>query len=161
MPWACMDDMQLPMIAQCNASSHPMLCVLQFIQSAQLVNVVNVKTSKHGHAKAVMTGACIFDGSKVEGSCQTNHNVDQPVVHSSVWTVLTFDAEEGTCRLINDDGETREDVVVDQELEGSLGEQHKQIVEALEKDFTVTVKLVEAMDREALFFVQAQRSDLA
>jgi translation initiation factor 5A len=106
----------------------------------KVIEMTTSKTGKHGHAKANITGIDIFTGKKYEEISPTSHNMEEPVVSTSVF-MLTDVSEDGFATLMNEDsGETREDLMVpDQDSPNpELGEQIRKAL-ADSKDVHVTV----------------------
>jgi translation initiation factor 5A len=115
----------------------------------KVVEMTTSKTGKHGHAKANITGIDIFTGKKYEEIAPTSHNLEAPVVTTTVY-LLSDISEDGFATLLNEDtGETREDLTApDQESPNpDLGVQlRKHLAEG--KDVYVTV--TKAMDTECI-----------
>merc|ERR1712232_637005 len=73
------------------------------------------KTGKHGHAKCVFTGIDIFTDKKYESMSPSTHGIEVPVVKRVTLTIIDIN-DEGFATLMNDDGETREDLKVPETL---------------------------------------------
>merc|ERR1712037_228638 len=74
------------------------------------------KTGKHGHAKVHMVALDIFDGKKLEDICPSTHNMECPIVKRTELQLIDMD-EEGFVTLMDDQGETRDDLqAVDPEV---------------------------------------------
>jgi len=105
--------------------------------------VTTSKTGKHGHAKANITGLDIFTGKKYQDISPTSHNMTAPVVSVSKWELIDID-EEGYASLMDEGGETRQDLKVPADETG----------EALRKDFeagsTCIAIVTKAMDSETI-----------
>ena len=78
------------------------------------------KTGKHGHAKVHMVALDIFTNKKYEDICPSTHNMDVPNVSRKDYQLL--DVDDGFLSLMDDSGETREDLKVP---EGAIGEECK------------------------------------
>ena len=115
----------------------------------KVIEMTTSKTGKHGHAKANITGIDIFTGKKYEEISPTSHNMEAPVVSTSMF-LLTDISEDGFATLLNEDtGETREDLMApDQDSPNpELGVMiRKNLAEG--KDVHVTV--TKAMDTECI-----------
>lgn len=85
----------------------------------KIVDMSTSKTGKHGHAKVNMTGLDIFTGKKHEDICPSTHNMDVPVINRSDWQVIDID-DDGFLTLMDDNGETREDLKTTQVFEDVL-----------------------------------------
>lgn len=64
---------------------------------------------QHSHAKANITGLDIFTGAKKVDISPTSHNMTAPVVEVGTYTLLDV-ADDGFCSLMDDSGDTREDL---------------------------------------------------
>ncbi|KAF3700996.1 Eukaryotic translation initiation factor 5A-1 [Channa argus] len=82
----------------------------------KIVEMSTSKTGKHGHAKVHLIGIDIFTQKKLEDICPSTHNMDVPNVTRKDYQVI--DVSEGFLSLMDDNGETREDLRVP---EGDLG----------------------------------------
>lgn len=76
----------------------------------KIVEMSTSKTGKHGHAKVHLVGIDIFTGKKLEDICPSTHNMDVPNVNRQEYQVICF--EEGYFHLMDDAGDTREDLKV-------------------------------------------------
>merc|ERR1712083_596781 len=68
------------------------------------------KTGKHGHAKARIVALDIFTGKKYEDLCPTSHNLNVPFVKNTEYTLLDADKGSGAVSLLNESGDTKEDL---------------------------------------------------
>jgi len=75
---------------------------------------------KHGHVKCNFTGVDVFTNKKYEDMCPSSHNMDVPNVSRKDYQLL--DVDDGFLSLMDDSGETREDLKVP---EGDIGEECK------------------------------------
>jgi len=75
----------------------------------KVVSFSTAKTGKHGSAKAMVTGIDIFSSAKYECTFSTSDNVDAPLVQRTEYTLINID-DEGFVTLMNDAGETKEDL---------------------------------------------------
>jgi translation initiation factor 5A len=113
----------------------------------KVIEVTTSKTGKHGHAKANITGTDIFTGKKVQDICPSSHNMMAPFVFTQ--QLLVTDVEDGFCFLMDDNGETREDMelpTVDSP-DPTLG---ASIQKALDEDKEIYVIITKAMDDEKI-----------
>jgi len=91
----------------------------------KIVEMSTSKTGKHGHAKVHMVALDIFTGKKFEDICPSTHNMNVPHVNRFDYQLTDID-EDGYCTLMNDDGETREDLKLPEnaELAKEIREKH-------------------------------------
>ncbi|XP_033107653.1 eukaryotic translation initiation factor 5A-1-like [Anneissia japonica] len=106
----------------------------------KIVEMSTSKTGKHGHAKVHLVAIDIFTGKKYEDICPSTHNMDVPNVVRKDYQLINID--EGYLSLMDDGGETRDDVKVP---EGELG---KEIAVKFEKEDSFSVTILKAMDEE-------------
>lgn len=106
----------------------------------KIVEMSTSKTGKHGHAKVHLTGIDIFTNKKYEDISPSTHNMNVPHVKRAEFTVV--DVNEGYLTLMDDSGETRDDIKVPESLEG--------IKSAFDEDKTVLVTVLSAMGNEAV-----------
>jgi translation initiation factor 5A len=86
----------------------------------KVVEMSTSKTGKHGHAKVNFTGIDIFTGKKYKEIQGSTHPMLTFDANKADWAVMAF--ENDTLSLINDDGDTRDDVSMppDEELAGKI-----------------------------------------
>ncbi|XP_053289899.1 eukaryotic translation initiation factor 5A-2 [Pleuronectes platessa] len=106
----------------------------------KIVEMSTSKTGKHGHAKVHLVGLDLFTQKKCEDLCPSTHNLDVPRVLRKEFEVLCI--TDGYLTLMNDNGDTREDLKVP---EGKLGEEIEERVDAGE---SVRVTVLEAIGEE-------------
>ncbi|XP_062252511.1 eukaryotic translation initiation factor 5A-1-like [Platichthys flesus] len=106
----------------------------------KIVEMSTSKTGKHGHAKVHLVGLDLFTQKKCEDLCPSTHNLDVPRVLRKEFEVLCI--TDGYLTLMNDNGDTREDLRVP---EGKLGEEIEERVDAGE---SVRVTVLEAIGEE-------------
>merc|ERR1719238_471085 len=75
----------------------------------KVVEVSTSKTGKHGHAKCNFTALDIFTNKKLEDMQPASHNCEAPVIKTLNYSLLDID-EEGFVSLMDDAGDTREDL---------------------------------------------------
>lgn len=75
----------------------------------KVIEISISKTGKHGHAKANIVGIDVFTGKKYNEISPTSHNMTAPTMYRSDWQ-LTDLSHEGTMTLMNENGDTREDL---------------------------------------------------
>jgi translation initiation factor 5A len=75
----------------------------------KIIDMSTSKTGKHGHAKVNMTGVDIFDGKKYEDMSPSTHNMEVPLVKREEYNLIDV-TEEGYLHLMDDAGNTREDL---------------------------------------------------
>ncbi|KAK2826510.1 hypothetical protein Q5P01_020724 [Channa striata] len=106
------------------SATYPMQCsalrkngfVMVKGRPCKIVEMSTSKTGKHGHAKVHLVGLDIFTQKKLEDICPSTHNMDVPNVTRKDYQVI--DVSDGFLSLMDDNGETREDLRVP---EGDLG----------------------------------------
>ena len=95
----------------------------------KIAKVVEVKTSapgKHGHAKKNVTLIDIFDGNKYN-ELYTHHSIiNAPDIKQQEYEVMDMD-EDGYLSLLDENGETREDLKVS---EGDLKDQIEKFMQS-------------------------------
>ncbi|XP_057303625.1 eukaryotic translation initiation factor 5A-1-like [Hydractinia symbiolongicarpus] len=74
----------------------------------KIVEMSTSKTGKHGHAKVHMVALDIFTGKKYEDICPSTHNMDVPHVSRKDYQIV--DINDGFVSLMEDNGETKEDL---------------------------------------------------
>ena len=79
------------------------------------------KTGKHGHAKVHLVALDIFTTKKYEDICPSTHNMDVPNVSRKDYQLLDC-SDDGYLSLMDDSGETREDLKVP---DGEIGDECK------------------------------------
>merc|ERR1711997_635828 len=101
------------------SSTFPMQCsalrkngfVMIKNRPCKIVEMSTSKTGKHGHAKVHMVGLNIFTNKKYEDICPSTHNMDVPNVSRKDFQLLDC-SDDGFLSLMDDAGETREDLKV-------------------------------------------------
>ncbi|XP_027857180.1 eukaryotic translation initiation factor 5A-2 [Xiphophorus couchianus] len=140
-PWPTMADDDFSTADAGASATFPIQCsalrkngfVMLKGRPCKIVEMSTSKTGKHGHAKVHLTGIDIFTAKKYEDICPSTHNMDVPNVIRKDYQVL--DIIDGFLTLMEDNGETREDLRLP---DGDMG---KEIVKKLESgdQFLVTV----------------------
>jgi translation initiation factor 5A len=133
------------------SASFPMQCsslrkngfVLIKDRPCKIVEMSTSKTGKHGHAKVNMVGIDLFNGKKYEDICPSTHNMMVPKVVRKEYTLMDL-SDDDFATLMDDNGETREDVKLPQSDLGS------EIKKKFEADETIRVTVLKAMDDEAI-----------
>lgn len=103
----------------------------------KVVEMSTSKTGKHGHAKVNFTGIDIFTGKKykeIQGSTHPMLTYDST---KSEYGVMAIDADTGALSLIDEKGETRDDLNLPEDEEIAKG--IKENFEAGEKEVFVSV----------------------
>jgi len=106
----------------------------------KIVEMTTSKTGKHGHAKVHLTGLDIFTQKKYEDICPSTHNMDVPHVTRKDYQVIGV--SEGFLTLMDDGGETREDLRVPP---GDLG---KEIEKKFDDEEQFVATVLRALDEE-------------
>nr|CCA15394.1 conserved unknown protein putative [Albugo laibachii Nc14] len=78
-------------------------------QPCKVVNVSTSKTGKHGHAKCNFTALNIFTNKKLEDIVPSTHTTEVPFVSRKEFTLLDI-SEDGFVSIMEDSGDTREDI---------------------------------------------------
>lgn len=82
----------------------------------KIVEMSTSKTGKHGHAKVHLVALDIFTGKKLEDICPSTHNMDVPNVTRKDYQMI--DIDDGFAEIMDDDGETRQDLPVPEDEVG-------------------------------------------
>ncbi|XP_018518981.1 eukaryotic translation initiation factor 5A-1 [Lates calcarifer] len=136
-------------VAESGASStFPMQCsalrkngyVMLKGRPCKIVDMSTSKTGKHGHAKVHLVGLDIFTQKKYEDICPSTHNMNVPNVTRKDYQVI--DVSDGYIGLLDDSGETREDLKVP---DGDLG---KEIEKKFSNGEQFVVTVMKALDEE-------------
>jgi len=110
----------------------------------KVIEMSTSKTGKHGHAKVHLVGLDIFTSKKYEDLCPSTHNIDVPNVTRSDYQLIDI-SEDGFASLMNDKGDTREDLKIpDDELGQKIRDEFGK------DDITVIVTVMSAVGQEAI-----------
>ncbi|RFU78396.1 eukaryotic translation initiation factor 5a [Trichoderma arundinaceum] len=101
----------------------------------KIVDMSTSKTGKHGHAKVHLVALDIFTGKKYEDLSPSTHNMDVPNVTRREYQLLDI-SDDGFLSLMNDDGDTKDDVRMP---DGEVGEKINKLFKIDEKDTNVVV----------------------
>jgi translation initiation factor 5A len=101
------------------------------------------KTGKHGHAKANITGVDIFTGKKYQDISPTTHNLLQPIISKTDYTLIEID-EDNFITVMNEEGEIREDL----SIEPGSNEIHKKIQEDFNSGKNISITVLKSMGKE-------------
>ncbi|KAL7926325.1 translation initiation factor eIF-5A [Trichoderma austrokoningii] len=101
----------------------------------KIVDMSTSKTGKHGHAKVHLVALDIFTGKKYEDLSPSTHNMDVPNVTRREYQLLDI-SDDGFLSLMNDDGDTKDDVRMP---DGEIGEKITKLFKVDEKDTNVVV----------------------
>merc|ERR1712057_66547 len=87
----------------------------------KVVDVSTSKTGKHGHAKCHFVATNIFTNKKQEELCPATHNIDVPFVTRKDYQVMDIgdEADGGYLSLMDEEGNTREDLVLPSMVDGA------------------------------------------
>ncbi|KAK8758565.1 hypothetical protein V5799_003802 [Amblyomma americanum] len=102
------------------------------------------KTGKHGHAKVHLVGLDIFTAKKHEDLCPSTHNIDVPNVNRSDFQLIDI-SDDGYATLMNDKGDTRDDLKLP---DGELGQRIRD--EFQKEDTSVIVTVMSAVGMECI-----------
>merc|ERR1712227_513686 len=106
--------------------------------ACKIVDMSTSKTGQHGHAKVHLVALDIFDGKKYEDICPSTHNMECPIVKRTEYQLIDID-DEGFCSLMDDTGETRDDL---KPLEPELEKQIREKVDAGEDALVCVLKAI-------------------
>jgi len=101
----------------------------------KIVDMSTSKTGKHGHAKVHLVALDIFTGKKYEDLSPSTHNMDVPNVSRREFQLLDI-SDDGFLSLMNDDGDTKDDVKMP---DGEVGEKINKLFRVDEKDTNVII----------------------
>jgi len=93
-----------------------------------------------------MVGIDIFTGKKLEDICPSTHNMDVPIVNRKEYVVINF--EDGFFTMMDDEGETREDLRHTTVCSMNVEDVEKMVSEANAKDDTVLATVWTALEEE-------------
>ncbi|KAG8200378.1 hypothetical protein JTE90_028559 [Oedothorax gibbosus] len=110
----------------------------------KVVEMSTSKTGKHGHAKVHLVGLDIFTNKKYEDLCPSTHNMDVPHVNRCDFQLIDI-SDDGFVTLMNDKGDTRDDLRVP---EGEMGKKIRD--EFGKEDTTVIVTVLSAVGEEQI-----------
>ena len=100
------------------------------------------KTGKHGAAKAMITGIDIFTNQKYECTVSTGDNIDSPNTTRKEYTLLSINEDDGFVTMMDDAGETKEDLKLP--TEEHLKEKVAKIKELEEKEIECIITVLSA-----------------
>lgn len=83
----------------------------------KVINVSTSKTGKHGHAKCNFTAVDIFTDKKYEDIIPSTHTAHVPVVVRKEYTLIDI-SEDGFLTMMEDNGDTREDLKLPTQPDG-------------------------------------------
>lgn len=109
----------------------------------RIVDMSVAKVGKHGSAKAKITGIDVFSGNKYEEIHPTSHNVDVPVIKREDWALIDI-SRDGYASLMNDNGDTKEDLKVPDD---EIGQKMRSL---LDGGATVSTTVLKAMGMEKI-----------
>ncbi|KAM3463986.1 hypothetical protein NHJ6243_002732 [Beauveria neobassiana] len=102
----------------------------------KIIDMSTSKTGKHGHAKVHLVATDIFTGKKYEDLSPSTHNMDVPNVSRREYQLLDI-SDDGFLSLMNDDGDTKDDVRMPSD--GEIAEKIKKLFQEEEKDTNVII----------------------
>lgn len=109
----------------------------------RIVDMSVAKVGKHGSAKAKITGIDVFTANKYEEIHPTSHNIDVPVITREDWTLVDI-SRDGYASLMNDSGDTKEDLKVPDD---EIGAKMRSL---LDGGSTVSTTVLRAMGHEKI-----------
>ena len=101
----------------------------------KIVDMSTSKTGKHGHAKVHLVAIDIFTAKKYEDLSPSTHNMDVPHVTRREYQLLDV-SDDGFLSLMNDDGDTKDDVKMP---DGEVGDKINKLFVEEEKDTNVII----------------------
>ncbi|KAL4951472.1 translation protein SH3-like domain-containing protein [Aspergillus filifer] len=101
----------------------------------KIVDMSTSKTGKHGHAKVHLVALDIFTQKKYEDLSPSTHNMDVPNVSRREYQLLDV-SEDGFLSLMDDNGNTKDDVKVP---EGEVGDRINKMFTEEGKDCNVVI----------------------
>ncbi|KAL4961298.1 Eukaryotic translation initiation factor eIF-5A [Aspergillus stella-maris] len=101
----------------------------------KIVDMSTSKTGKHGHAKVHLVALDIFTQKKYEDLSPSTHNMDVPNVTRREYQLLDV-SEDGFLSLMDDNGNTKDDVKVP---EGDVGDRINKMFTEDGKDCNVVI----------------------
>jgi len=122
-------------------------------KACKVVEISTSKTGKHGHAKANITAVDLFTGKTAEDSVPTSHNVMCVNVTKTEYDLTNLNAD-GSATLMDEKGEYREDLILDNETD-LFGH----IKEAFDKNQDVIVTVMSAMGKERIVAFRYDKRD--
>ena len=78
-------------------------------QPCKVIEVSTSKTGKHGHAKCNFVAQNIFNNKRLEDMIPSTHTTNVPIAKRTEYTLMDI-SDDGFLSLIDDNGETREDL---------------------------------------------------
>lgn len=115
----------------------------------RIVDYSTSKTGKHGHAKAHIVGLDIFTNKKYEDMCPTSHNLEIPFVNRQEFQVIGVDSDTFV-NLLTDNGDTKNDLRLPTDPDGSLDETAKKIQELFDAGSPLLVTVLSACGTEKI-----------
>jgi translation initiation factor 5A len=122
----------------------------------KVISVTTSKTGKHGHAKATITGTCIFTSAKCIDICPTSHNMTAPIITRAEYELTDLD-REGAMTLMDGGGGVRGDLSVPRGQDGELNDVANEVKVAYAAragEGQVWIQVVSAMGKEAAVAVR-------
>jgi len=113
----------------------------------KVVDIKVSKTGKHGHAKCVFTGLDIFTDRKYEMMSPSTHTIKVPVVKRAMFTCIDMDDDDFNCSLMDEDGNTKDDL----DMPEKLREEARAL---LDEDGEALVDVLTAMGKEQIMSVK-------
>jgi len=117
----------------------------------KVVEMSTSKTGKHGHAKVNFTGIDIFTGKKYKEIQGSTHPMLTFQSEKSEWGVMDL-AEDGSMSLIDEKGNTRNDLSLPTDEEVAKGV--RDAIEAGEKEVFVSVLSALGIDQVMSFVLR-------
>ena len=126
----------------------------------KVISITTSKTGKHGHAKATITGVCIFTSAKCIDICPTSHNMTAPNIGRAEFELTDLD-RDGAMTLMDGGGGMKSDLSLPRGQDGeqnAVAEEIKTMYAQKEADASDTlqvwVMVVNAMGKEAAVAVR-------
>lgn len=112
----------------------------------KVVDMSTSKTGKHGHAKVNFTGIDIFTNKKYKEIQGSTHNMLTFDSTKTEYSVMSIEGKH--LHLIDEDGETREDLELPEETDADLAKAIRENQEAGNKE--VYVQVLAALGQEQI-----------
>jgi translation initiation factor 5A len=113
----------------------------------KVVSVSTSKTGKHGHAKCNFVATDIFTGKKLEDIVPSTHGTTVPNVFRNEFTLLDI-TDEDFLTLMDESGETREDLKMPTRDDVLIKSIREGFAEAENEGSSLSVVVVKAMGEE-------------
>ena len=132
------------------------MCIKGF--PCKVGSVSTSKTGKHGSAKCNFTAVDIFSGKKYEDIQPSSASVDIPFVKNKEYSLIDI-SEDDFLTLMDENGETREDIKLPTYPDNFAREIRTTFENAGDKTFAVTV--LSAMNHDQVIAIKEEKATKA